>query len=363
MSTGTSLELVRPFLELTVQRGGSDLHLAAGEPPRIRVNGHLHRVKFRALKAPEMRVIAEQLMQTTLLSEQFAERKTVDLGFTLDDLGHFRANVSHHLEGIACAFRVIPRKIRSLESLNLPAGVTQMLSQPRGLTLVTGPTGSGKSTTLAAMIDHINSRRMGRIITIEDPVEYVHGNRHCIVTQREVGAHSESFANALRDALREDPDVVMVGEMRDVETIGLALTAAETGIQVLASLHTTGAVRTVDRIVNVFPAGRQSQVRTMLSESLSMVVSQHLIPGSDGASMHMAAEVLVNANAAGSLIRSGKTNQLTSLMRSGGKLGMQLMDEEIEKLFDAGKISGEEAYRHAIDKSQFESFATRVQLA
>jgi twitching motility protein PilT len=354
--------VISPFLELTISRGGSDLHLASGEPPRVRIAGQLHRVKYRDLSVEDMDRIFEAVIPSESLRRDFERRRAIDFAFSVPGLGRFRVNASRHQRGSAAAFRSIPNHLRSLQILGLPGSVGSIISQPRGLTLVTGPTGSGKSTTLAAMIDHINASRKGHIICIEDPIEFVHQDKHCTITQREVGVHVPTFAEALRSALREDPDVVMVGEMRDLETISLALTAAETGIQVLGSLHTSGAIRTVDRIVHVFPPGRQEQVRNMLAASLRMVVSQHLVPGIENNVRHLAAEVLINVGPVGSLIRSGKANQLFSVMQSGTKYGMQLMDSQLEALHQRGLVSGVEAYRHAIDKTKFESFATRADL-
>jgi len=354
--------VIAPFLELTVSRGGSDLHLASGQPPRIRIAGQLHRVKYRDLTTTDMERVFADVIPSEALRGEFSRRGTIDFAFSAPGIGRFRVNASRHQRGYAAAFRSVPTQIRSLQILGLPPSVGSIISQPRGLTLVTGPTGSGKSTTLAAMIDHINASRKGHIICIEDPIEFVHQDKHCSVTQREVGVHVPTFADALRGALREDPDVVMVGEMRDLETISLALTAAETGIQVLASLHTSGAIRTVDRIVHVFPPGRQEQVRNMLAASLRMVISQHLVPGVENNVRHLAAEVLINVGPVGSLIRSAKANQLFSVMQSGTKYGMQLMDSQLEALHQRGFISGVEAYRHAIDKTKFESFATRADL-
>src|SRR5262245_9867826 len=244
------------FLQLAVNQGGSDLHLVSGQAPRIRLNGDLQPIRFRELSSDDVHQLLEEFMtpdQRLALERDSA----VDFAYEAENVGRFRVNVYRHLNGNAAALRVIPSKVPTLETLGMPSAIERILSIRKGLILVTGPTGSGKSTTLAAMIDHLNSTMHGHVVTIEDPIEYVHDYRKCVITQREIGTHAPSFADALRSAVREDPDVVLVGEMRDLETISLALTAAETGIQVFGTLHTNGAVRSVDRIVNVFPPGRQ----------------------------------------------------------------------------------------------------------
>jgi twitching motility protein PilT len=264
--------------------------------------------------------------------------------------------VYRHIGGVAAVFRVIPTKVPELTTLGVPAVIGTTVSTPRGLTLVTGPTGSGKSTTLAAMLNHINETRKGHIITIEDPVEFLHPYRNCVVTQREIGAHAATFADALRDAVREDPDVVLVGEMRDLETIQLALTAAETGVQVLGTLHTTGAVRSIDRLISVFPARVHEQVRSVLAESLRMVVSQQLVRKSDGTGRIVVPEVLLNTQAASSMIRKGRTHQLASVIQAGSRQGMCSLDNGLQELVRKELITGEEAYEHAIDKGPFERY-------
>jgi twitching motility protein PilT len=349
---------INTFLELAVTQGGSDLHMVSGEEPRIRINGMLTRVRFRELSVDDMERLFDEFIDPQL-RERLERELAIDFSYEVEGLGRFRVNAYRHIHGIAATLRVIPTEIVSLEELSMPESIAKAANQRSGLFLVTGPTGSGKSTTLAAMLDHINSTRQGHIITIEDPIEFVHQYKKSVVTQREIGTHSPSFFMALRNALREDPDVILVGEMRDVETMGLALTAAETGIQVLASLHTNGAVRTVDRIVNVFPAGRHEQIRSMLAESLKLVVSQQLVVNAEGNGRRAVAEVLVRNEAVASLIRTGKTHQLGTVIQSGTKDGMQGLDAQLKDLVRSGKISCEEAHKHAIDKSQFERMLPR----
>ena len=346
---------VDTFLELAVNQGGSDLHLITGQAPRIRINGTLHAIRFRQLSNEDLKRILSEFM-TEEHRKTLEQRLAVDFAYETPSLGRFRVNVYHHSQGLAAALRVIPSKVPDLDELGLPSSVSLGVSQTSGLTLVTGPTGSGKSTTLAALIDAINATRKGHIITIEDPIEFVHPFKQCTVTQREIGFHSPSFSEALRDAVREDPDLILVGEMRDLETISLALTAAETGTQVLGTLHTSGASRSIDRIVNVFPARRQDQVRAMLAESLRMIVSQKLVPTTEGTKRVPVSEVLINTNAAASMIRSGNTHKLESVIQSGAGVGMKSLDASLKELLQRGVITGEEAHAHAIDKNQFERF-------
>lgn len=341
------------FLELAVKQGGSDLHLIAGESPRVRINGTLHRIRFRELSNEDLTAILNDFM-TERHWHQLEFEHNVDLAYQIEGLGRFRANVYHHLDGLAAVLRVIPTEPPKLEDLDLPRAVGLISSQPKGLTLVTGPTGCGKSTTLAAMVDHINHTRRNHIVTVEDPIEFVHHPALCAVTQREVGDHAPGFAEALRVALREDPDVLLVGELRDMETISMALTAAETGVQVLGTLHTTGAARSIDRIVNVFPSKRQDQVRTMLAESLCMLISQQLVVLAEEERRTVAAEVLVNTPAASAIIRSGQSHKLNSVIQSGGRVGMQSLDAVLKDMVLKGTITAEEAYEKAMDRGQFE---------
>jgi twitching motility protein PilT len=344
------------FLRVAMEQQCSDLHLIAGVPPRIRLLGALRPLPFPALSAEDMEGLLGEVFDAEQ-SRKFAERSAIDFALTAGEFGRFRCNAYRHARGLGIVLRAISQKVPALEGLGLPESVKFAVTQPKGLILVTGPTGSGKTTTLAAMVDQINASRAGHIVTIEDPIEYVHGFRRCVVTQREVGVHCPSFADALRDALREDPDVVLVGEMRDAETIAMALTAAETGIQVLATLHTSGASRTIDRIVNVFPVRRQDQVRVMLADSLRMIVSQQLVRLADGQGRIAVAEVLINTHAVASMIRAGNSHKLESAIQTGTAAGMQSLDATLRNLVRDRRISGVEAYARAIDKSQFAHFA------
>lgn len=332
--------------------------MLSGDVPRLRIDGNLQPVRFRELSTQDVEDMLGEIMSPEN-REALEERSSVDFAYQSESIGRFRVNLYRHARGLAAAMRVIPSKTPLLGDLGLPPVIQSTIEVPKGLTLVTGPTGSGKSTTLAAIIDHINERRRGHIITIEDPIEFIHEYKKCLVTQREVGAHAPSFAEALRSAIREDPDVILVGEMRDLETISLALTAAETGTQVLATLHTNGAVRSVDRIVNVFPARRQDQVRTMIADTLRMVVSQQLLRRADGHGRIVAAEVMINNHAIASMIRAGNSHKLTNAIQSGGRAGMQSLDAVLNDLLKQELISGEEAYEHAIDRASFERYLTQ----
>ena len=346
------------FLEMAVKQGGSDVHLVSGQPLRIRLNGVLEPVRFRELSSRDMDEFLEEFMNDAQRSH-LAEDLHVDFAYESDIAGRFRVNVYRHRDGLAAAFRVVPQSPPTLESLDLPAVVVQMLAVGKGLVLVTGPTGSGKSTTLAGMVNHLNHTRKGHIITVEDPIEFVHPYKLCVVSQREIGSHAPTFAEALRSAGREDPDVIMVGEMRDMETISLALTAAETGILVLGTLHTNGAVRCVDRIVNVFPARRQDQVRTMLADSLRLVVSQQLVRKADRTGRQVAAEVLVNTSAVSSMIRQGNTHKLMNAIQAGQRAGMQSLDAVLMDLVRREIITGDEAYDNAVERSAFEPYVSQ----
>jgi twitching motility protein PilT len=271
-------------------------------------------------------------------------------------IARFRVNVMRHLNGMGAVFRAIPSIARTMDELNLPEAVRNLAKTNNGLVLVTGKTGSGKSTTLAALIDDINSRVKGHILTIEDPIEFVHLRKSCLISQREIGVHATSFSSALLSALREDPDVILVGELRDLETMSIAVTAAEMGILVMGTLHTNGAAATVDRMVNAFPSDKQSHVRTMLSTSLRGVVSQQLIPRADKQGRLAALEILINTPAVANLIRQGKMDQLENAMQSGGALGMRTMDTAIQELLDKRHISGKEAFKKSINKAKFEQF-------
>jgi twitching motility protein PilT len=347
------LARIDEFLEEILKRDGSDLHFMAGDPPRIRQYGKLTELRPERLSPDFVRECVYEIMPRKAL-DRFETRDGTDFAYTLGNVARFRVNLMRHLNGIGGVFRAIPSRAQTLEQLKMPDAVRNLAKVSNGLILVTGKTGSGKSTTLAAMIDDINGRMKGHILTIEDPIEFVHPRKNCLISQREVGVHAESFAAALLSALREDPDVILVGELRDLETISTAITAAEMGILVMATLHTNGAAPTVDRMVNVFPADKQSHVRTMLSTSLRGVVSQQLIARKGSPGRVAALEVLVNTPAAANLIRQGKIDQLETAMQAGASAGMRTMDAAIEQLYDQGLISGRSAFEKAINKSRFE---------
>ena len=344
------------FLELLVKQDGSDLHMVSGNPPRIRLHGELIAVKYRELSAAETMGLVSEIMPQGARAA-FETRCSVDFAYAIDGLARFRVNVYRHVNGVGAVLRVIPAEVKSMEQLGLPPVLAGFCQQKKGLVLCTGPTGSGKSTTLAALIDHVNNTRRGHILTIEDPIEFVHKNKLSLMSQREVGFDTPSFGCALHSALREDPNVILVGEMRDLETIALAVTAAETGILVFGTLHTNGAAATVDRIVNVFPPAEQGRIRSMLSTSLLGVVSQQLVRRSDGKGRVPALEILVNNPAVANILRDGKTEQIATAIQSGSLQGMQSMDTALKRLLDARQIVGKDAYRKAIDKKLFEMYA------
>ncbi len=346
------MKLIPRLLREMVASHGSDLHLLAGEPPRSRVYGELLPMQGDRITEEELTLYLNEIMPERSQRE-FEERDEADFSYTVEGLARFRVNVFRHINGTGAVLRAIPVHAISLDDLGLSKTLRSLCRLKQGLVLVTGKTGSGKTTTLAAMVDEINRTRRGHIICIEDPIEFVHQRNKCLISQREVGQHTPSFADALRSALREDPDVVMVGEMRDLETISLAVTAAETGILVLGTLHTNKAAATVDRMINVFPAQKQGQVRSMLSTSLKAVVTQQLVKKSGNDGQVAAVEVLINTPGVANLIREGKTDQLESAMQSGGLAGMQTMDTVLQKLVDSTMISLEEAWENAFDKESF----------
>jgi twitching motility protein PilT len=342
------------FLQEVLRRKGSDLHFIAGDPPRIRLYGDLTPLRGEILTAEFAREALYEIMPAKAQA-RFEKQDGADFAYTLGDLGRFRVNVMRQLNGMGAVFRAIPSKALTMDELNLPDAVRNLARANNGLILVTGKTGSGKSTTLAAMIDDINKRDKGHILTVEDPIEFVHQRKNCLISQREIGVHAQSFSQALHSGLREDPDVILVGELRDLETIQIAVTAAEMGILVMGTLHTNGAAQTVDRIINVFPADKQSHVRTMLSTSLRGVISQQLLQRADRQGRVAALEILVNNSAVANLIRQGKLDQLENTMQSGGASGMRTMDTSIQALLDNRQISGREAYKKAINKARFEA--------
>jgi twitching motility protein PilT len=332
---------VSSLLRFAIQVGASDLHISAGESPMVRVNGDLVRVDLPFLTPEEAHRLVFDVM-TDANRRQFQEHLEVDFAYVLEDTLRFRVNAFVQNRGEGAVFRSIPHKIPSMEDLALPPVVHTFCDAEKGLVLVTGPTGSGKSTTLAAMIDHINAKMAGHILTLEDPIEFVHKSKRALVNQREVGTQTHSFTAALRGALREDPDVILVGELRDLETMQLALTAAETGHLVFATMHTSSAPKTIDRIIDVFPSSQQPQVRTMLSESLLAVVSQMLIKKKGGGRMGVH-EILVGTPAVRNLIREGKTHQIASVLQVGGKFGMQTLESAMIGLVTRGVVTLDEA--------------------
>ncbi len=340
------------FLKVLVEQGGSDLHLTVGSPPVMRVHGHLQRIKFRELTNADMEALVYEIMEEEWRIT-FIDRQDYDFAYEIEGLARFRANVFWQRKGLGCVLRTIPSKILTAKQLGLPEAVERLCMLTKGLVLVTGPTGSGKSTTLAAMIDLINDKRSDHVLTIEDPIEFVHENKKSLVNQREIRTNTKSFANALRAALREDPDVIMVGEMRDRETIELGITAAETGHLVFGTLHTNSAPKTVDRIIDVFPADEQEQIRSMLAESLKGVVAQVLLRHKDGNSRMAAMEIMIGTSAIGNLIREGKIHQIPSIIQTGKKDGMQLLDQHILEFLMAGRITPQEAYMRCNNKQAF----------
>lgn len=339
------------------EQGASDLHLSTGNPPIFRQHGEMVRLNFKVLGHDELKTILFEILSEKQKAH-FEETKDLDFAYEVPGLARFRGNIMMQYRGIAAVFRIIPSKILSADELGLPEGVRRMTNFKKGLVLVTGPTGSGKSTTLAGMIDLINSTRKEHILTFEDPLEFIHENKLSLMNQRQIGEHTESFSSALRAALREDPDVILVGEMRDLITIQLAMSAAETGHLVFGTLHTSTAAKTVDRIIDVFPTDQQEQVRAMLSESLKGVICQQLLKTAEGKGRVAALEIMLGTPAIGNLIREGKTFQIPSIMQTAKKDGMQLMDQHLLDLLKTKKVNPEEAYRCAVDKKQFEQYLT-----
>jgi twitching motility protein PilT len=351
---------VTELLSFAVHHGASDLHLSSGEPPMLRVNGDIKRIEHAALSADEIHNMAFDVMNDGQ-RKVFQEKHDIDFSFELGEIARFRVNVFLTRRGEAAVFRVIPSKIVTLDELSMPPVLKEICKRERGFVLCTGPTGSGKSTTLAAMVDYINEREEVSIITIEDPIEFVHHSKRALVNQREVGIHTQSFANALRGALREDPDVILVGEMRDLETIALALTAAETGQLVFATLHTSSAPKTVDRVIDAFPSEQQNQVRTQLSESLQAVITQSLCKRKGGGRI-AACEILMGVPAAKNLIREAKIHQLPSVMQTGQKQGMQTLDMALQDLLARGLITREEAQAKSPNPQLFGAAAVGTNL-
>ncbi len=345
---------ITELLAFSVQNNASDLHLSTGVPPSIRVDGDVRKLNIPAFNATDVNALVYDIMNDRQRKE-YEENLEVDFSFEVPNLARFRVNAFNQNRGPAAVFRTIPSKILSLDDLGCPDSFRDISDNPRGLVLVTGPTGSGKSTTLAAMVDYINSNKYHHILTIEDPIEFVHDNKMCLINQREVHRDTLSFSAALRSALREDPDVILVGEMRDLETIRLAMTAAETGHLVFGTLHTTSAPKTIDRIIDVFPAEEKSMVRSMLSESLRAVISQTLVKKVGGGRV-AAHEIMIGVPAIRNLIREDKIAQMYSAIQTGMSHGMQTMDQCLQNLINRGLITKQDAIEKASDKNQFNNY-------
>ncbi len=340
---------ISDLLAFSVKNKASDLHLSAGLPPMIRVHGDVRKINVPAMDHTQVHDMVYDIMNDGQ-RKVYEETLECDFSFEIPNLARFRVNAFNHNRGSGAVFRTIPSKILTLEQLNCPPIFKEICNTPRGIVLVTGPTGSGKSTTLAAMVDYINENEMGHILTVEDPIEFVHTSKKCLINQREVGPHTLSFQNALRSALREDPDVILVGEMRDLETIRLALSAAETGHLVFGTLHTSSAAKTVDRIVDVFPAAEKEMVRSMLSESLRSVISQTLCKTKDEQGRVAAHEIMIGTPAIRNLIRENKVAQMYSAIQTGQNIGMQTLDQNLQDLVRRNVISANEARSKAANK-------------
>lgn len=344
------------LLSIVKSAGATDLHLVAGSVPIIRVHGALEKTRHRKLSDSDIRQIIYQIMSDDQIN-RFEEQGDLDMAYGAEGIARVRMNVYQTHTGIAAAIRLISENTSDLESLGFDKTVVSLCENRSGLVLVTGPTNSGKTTTLAAMIDYINTGFSRHIITLEDPIEYVHENKNSLISQRQIGLHADSFASALRAALREDPDVVMVGEMRDTETISLAVTAAELGLLVMGTLHTCTAAATVDRIVDVFPADQQQQIRIMLADSLRGVVSQQLLRRADDGGRLVACELMINNHSISGMIREGKSHQIPNAIQTGGRQGMRLLDNHLRELVESGRIDPREAMRVATDPTQFNKFS------
>ncbi|WP_374675191.1 type IV pilus twitching motility protein PilT [Ideonella sp.] len=337
---------ITQLLAFSVKNKASDLHLSAGLPPMIRVHGDVRRINVEAMTHKQVHAMVYDIMNDTQ-RKQYEDTLECDFSFEVQGLARFRVNAFHQNRGAAAVFRTIPSKILTLAQLNCPPVFADLALKPRGLVLVTGPTGSGKSTTLAAIIDHLNESHYGHVLTLEDPIEFVHESKKCLVNQREVGPHTLSFSNALRAALREDPDAILVGELRDLETIRLALTAAETGHLVFGTLHTSSAAKTIDRVVDVFPAAEKDMVRAMLSESMVAIISQTLCKTKDGSGRVAAHEIMLGTAAIRNLIRENKIAQMYSSIQTGQNLGMQTLDQCLADLVRRNVVSPAEARQKA----------------
>jgi twitching motility protein PilT len=356
----TTVNSIDELLAAMVEHDASDLHLTAGSPPVIRVNGQLQRLTdFEKLDPEVTRTLVYRIISTEQ-QKNLETKRNLDFSHSVPGLARFRVNAYFQRESLAAAFRMIPARIRTLEELNMPARLYELADKPRGLVLVTGPTGSGKSTTLASMLDHVNQTRHEHILTIEDPIEFLHWHRTCIVNQRELGPDATTFADALRAALREDPDVILVGEMRDLETIATALTAAETGHLVFATLHTQSAPQTIDRVIDVFPAEQQGQVRVQLASTLQGILTQNLVPTADGRGRVAALEILIPDDAVRNLIRQAKIEQVYSVMQTNTSRGMMTMEQSLADLVQRRVITSEVAFSRSSRQDQLAGILERA---
>ncbi len=343
---------ISDLLAFSVKNKASDLHLSSGLPPMIRVHGDVRKINLPALDHAQVHAMVYDIMNDGQ-RKTFEETLECDFSFEIPNLARFRVNAFNQNRGAGAVFRTIPSEVLTLDELKAPKIFKEIAETPRGLVLVTGPTGSGKSTTLAAMVDYVNEKYYGHILTVEDLIEFVHMSKKCLINQREVGPHTQSFSNALRAALREDPDVILVGEMRDLETIRLALSAAETGHLVFGTLHTSSAAKTIDRVVDVFPAAEKEMVRSMLSESLRAVISQTLCKTKNGEGRVAAHEIMIGTPAIRNLIRENKVAQMYSAIQTGQNVGMQTLDQNLQELVSRGVISSGEARKKAANKDNF----------
>ena len=348
---------INEMLKMVMFEGASDLHITVGLKPMIRVNGELLETDFPLLEPEDTKDLVLQIVKERL-KKTLEEKGEVDFSYTYPGLSRFRVNAFKQRGSYAMALRAIPMEVPDIEDLYLPEVLRTLANKRRGIILVTGPTGSGKSTTLAAMINHINKTRKEHIITLEDPIEYLHRHNRSIINQREVGSDTENFTNSLRASLRQDPDVILVGEMRDLETISTALTAAETGHLVLATLHTIGAAKTIDRVIDVFPPHQQQQVQVQLSGVIEGIVSQQLLQTADGNSRRAAMEIMIATPAIRNLIREGKSHQIQTSIQTGAKLGMETMDRSLINLFNRGIISKENLYKYCVDPDTIKRYVT-----
>jgi len=345
------------FLKLGLAQGCSDVHLAVGIPPMLRMNGDLLPIKFRELADTELESYVMEILSDSQ-KDVFYEGKDLDFSYVSEEGGRFRVNLFHKDTGIGAVFRHIPNEVPTLEQLNVPAVIETFCDYHQGMVLVTGSTGTGKSTTLAAMVDHLNKTRSLNIISLEDPIEFVHPSKKSQVIQRELGTHLTSFADGVRSAMREDPDVILVGEMRDAETISMAMTAAETGHLVLGTLHTTGAVKTIDRVIDALPGELREQTKSFLAQSLKAVVTQVLCKTPDGRGRKAIMEILINNRAISKLIKTDQSHQIPAQLQMGKDVGMQMMDQALLAAIEAQEVDPDDAFRYALDKKRFQRFVT-----